>query len=68
MYNFTCDFATLSPPPPETQQLLAALPGNQVDTNRFLGTLAGTVPIPEFFAPENVLRIIGAASQRSTGA
>jgi hypothetical protein len=25
-------------------------------TGRFLGTIAGTVPIPEFFSPENLWR------------
>jgi hypothetical protein len=35
----------------------AALCGNQAEINRFFGTLAGAVPIPEFFASENVQRI-----------
>jgi flavin-dependent dehydrogenase len=62
MYEFTCQFfATLEQPPPELQQLFAALRGNQTETNRFFGSLAGTVPIPEFFAPENLQRVIGAA-------
>lgn len=39
-----------------TAMSLAALHGNQTETNRFLGVWAGTVPIPEFFAPENILR------------
>jgi len=47
-------------PSPELQQLFAALCGNQAETCRFLGTLTGTVPIPEFFAPENVHQIISA--------
>ena len=29
MYEFTCQLATMEPPPPEVQQVLAALPGNQ---------------------------------------
>lgn len=62
MYEFTSQFfSTLQQPPPELQQLFAVLRGNQAETNRFFGTLAGTVPIPEFFAPENLQRIIGAA-------
>jgi flavin-dependent dehydrogenase len=61
MYDLTCELASLQPPPPERQQLLAALCGNQEATNRFLGTIAGTVPIPEFFAPTNVERILQAA-------
>jgi len=58
MYQFTCQLAALEPPPPEMQDLFTALRGNQADTNRFLGTVAGTVPIPEFFAPENTQRIL----------
>jgi 2-polyprenyl-6-methoxyphenol hydroxylase-like FAD-dependent oxidoreductase len=61
MYELTCELARLQPPAPERQQLLAALCGNQEATNRFLGTVAGTVPIPEFFAPANVQRILQAA-------
>jgi flavin-dependent dehydrogenase len=60
MYQFTAEFASLDPPPPELQALFAALRGNQEETDRFFGTIAGTVPIPEFFAPENVERITGA--------
>lgn len=59
MYEFTCQLANLAEPPSsEMQQLLAALCGNQAETNRFLGTWAGTVPVPEFFAPENIGRIL----------
>jgi hypothetical protein len=59
MYDLSHQFAMLEPPPPDMQQLFAALRNNQEQTNRFFGTLAGTVPIPEFFAPENVGQIIG---------
>jgi 2-polyprenyl-6-methoxyphenol hydroxylase-like FAD-dependent oxidoreductase len=62
MYELTCQFATLQPPPPEMQQLMAALRDNQAETSRFIGTVAGTVPIPEFFAPENLSRIVGMAA------
>jgi len=59
MYEFTCQLANLAEPSsPEILQLLAALRGNQTETNRFLGTWAGTVPVPEFFAPENIQRIM----------
>lgn len=58
MYELTCQRASLTPPPPEMLQLLAALQGNQPDINRFFGIDAGTVPIPEFFSPENIGRII----------
>ncbi len=42
----------------ETDAPNTVLRGNQAETNRFLGTIAGTVSIPEFFAPENMQRII----------
>ncbi len=62
MYQLTCQRATLEPPAPQMSQLLAALRGNQHDTDRLIGVLVGTVPIPEFFAPGNIQRITGAAS------
>jgi hypothetical protein len=43
-------------------RLIAALDGNQDDTDRFFGVIAGTVPIPEFFAPGNIERITGTST------
>jgi flavin-dependent dehydrogenase len=57
-YELNCQMASFEPPAPEMQQLFVALRGNQVETSRFLGTIVGTVPVPEFFAPENLQRII----------
>ncbi|MGN6565780.1 MAG: NAD(P)/FAD-dependent oxidoreductase [Thermomicrobiales bacterium] len=65
VYDLTCQFATLEPPPPEMQQLFAALRENQADTDRFMGLLAGTTPAPAFFAPENIGRIMGAAQAQA---
>lgn len=62
MYEFTCQLASFEPPPPQMQQLFVALRGNQAETNRFLGTIAGTVSIPEFFSPENIGRILAGGS------
>ncbi len=59
IYEMTYQFASLQPPPLEQQQLLAALQHDQAQADRFFGTIAGTVPIPEFFSPENVARIMG---------
>ena len=61
MYELTCQRASLEPPAPQMSQLLAALRGNQHDTDRLIGVLLGTVPVPEFFAPGNIQRIKGAA-------
>jgi flavin-dependent dehydrogenase len=63
LFEFTCQLATLAPPPPDFQQLLAALHGNQEQTNRFFGLFAQTVSVPEFFAPENMQKIFGQSKQ-----
>ncbi|HYX60514.1 MAG TPA: NAD(P)/FAD-dependent oxidoreductase [Streptosporangiaceae bacterium] len=61
-YELTCQRATLEPPTPQMSRLIAALDGNQDDTDRFFGVIAGTVPIPEFFAPGNIERITGTST------
>ncbi|HZI18810.1 MAG TPA: NAD(P)/FAD-dependent oxidoreductase [Pyrinomonadaceae bacterium] len=58
MYEHTCQLARLEPPPPEMVSLLEALRGDPVETGRFVGTVAGTVPIRQFFSPENLRRIV----------
>jgi flavin-dependent dehydrogenase len=63
LFELTFQFATLQPPSAEQQRLFAALRHDQEQTDRFFGTVVGTVPIPEFFAPENIGRIMGAAGQ-----
>jgi len=60
LYELTYEFATLAPPTAEQQTLFAALRTNKEDTNRFFGVVAGTVRPNEFFAPENLGRIVGA--------
>jgi 2-polyprenyl-6-methoxyphenol hydroxylase-like FAD-dependent oxidoreductase len=60
-YEFACQLAPCAPPPPEMIQLFAALASNPAETNRFLGLFAQTVSPTEFFAPDNLQRIIGAA-------
>ncbi len=59
MYDYIRQFASLEPPTPEMQHLFAALRNNQEQTNRFFGTLVGTVSISEYFSPENIGQIIG---------
>ncbi|MGZ8810979.1 MAG: NAD(P)/FAD-dependent oxidoreductase [Thermoanaerobaculia bacterium] len=60
LFQMTCDLAKLEPPPPEMLSLFAALRDNEEESGRFMGTIAGTVPIPEFFSPENMQRLTGA--------
>ena len=62
MYEFTCQLASFEPPSPEMQHLFGAVYGNQAETNRLLGTIAGTVSVPEFFSPQNVGRIMAGSS------
>jgi hypothetical protein len=61
MYEFTCELATLEPPPPEMQELLAAVAGKQEAMGGFARMNAGTISPAEFFAPENVAAITAAA-------
>jgi flavin-dependent dehydrogenase len=61
IYEFTTQLATLAPPPPEVGQLLAAVAGNPDAMNMFAGVIAGTVSPMEFFAPDNIGRIMGVA-------
>jgi flavin-dependent dehydrogenase len=60
IYEFTSQMATMAPPPDEVAQLLAAVAGNREASDRFAGVIAGTVSPADFFAPENVGRILGA--------
>lgn len=65
MFEHTTQLARLAPPPPEMVSLLEALRGDRAEAGRFVGTVTGTVSIPEFFSPENVGRIVGASALRS---
>jgi flavin-dependent dehydrogenase len=62
-YEFTCQLATLAPPPPEIRQVLFALQNNPEQRTRFFGVLAHTVPVEDFFAPENLQRILGGTAK-----
>lgn len=64
MYDFTCQLATLQPPPPPMQQLFAALYGNQDATNQFYSAITGSSPLPAFMNPENLERIMTRAKRR----
>ncbi len=59
MYDMTFDFAQLDqPPPPETQQLLSAVARSREAMNDFVSMQAGTLPVPEFFNPDNIGRVM----------
>jgi 2-polyprenyl-6-methoxyphenol hydroxylase-like FAD-dependent oxidoreductase len=57
-FQATIDFARLQPPSPVMQQLFMALRERPRDRDRLFGTFAGTVPAGEFFAPDNLARIM----------
>jgi 2-polyprenyl-6-methoxyphenol hydroxylase-like FAD-dependent oxidoreductase len=61
MYEFTAQLATLEPPPPELQELLAAVQGNPEAMDGFARVNAGVTSPAVFFAEDNVARIFAAA-------
>ncbi len=61
IYEFTTQLATLESPPPEMQQLLGAVYGNREAMDSFASITAGTVSPVEFFDPEHIGQIMGAA-------
>src|SRR5262245_31865575 len=61
MYEFTCQLATLEPPPPELRQILGAIHRNQDAMDDFARMNAGTISPAIFFAPENVKAMTAAA-------
>jgi 2-polyprenyl-6-methoxyphenol hydroxylase-like FAD-dependent oxidoreductase len=63
MYDFTCQMATLEPPPPHMQQLFLALRFNQEATNQFYSAITGSRPVSEFMNPENLDRIVASAAR-----
>jgi hypothetical protein len=65
VYEFTDEFAQLEPPPPEMQQLIGAIHGNQEAMDDFVSVQASTLSAPEFFDPENIGRMMGGAGPPS---
>ena len=61
MYEFTTQLATLEPPPPDLQQLLGAVHGNQQAMDAFMRVTAGVTSPAEFFSEDNVGRIFAMA-------
>jgi flavin-dependent dehydrogenase len=60
LYEFTTQLATLEPPPPEMQQLLAAIAGNQAAMDAFVSVTAGTLSPREFFDPQRLEALLAA--------
>jgi 2-polyprenyl-6-methoxyphenol hydroxylase-like FAD-dependent oxidoreductase len=64
IYHFTTQLATLEPPPPQMQQLLGAVYGNQEAMDAFVSITAGTFSPVEFFDPEHIGRLMSLATAR----
>ncbi|HEY5952174.1 MAG TPA: NAD(P)/FAD-dependent oxidoreductase [Kofleriaceae bacterium] len=64
MYELTAQIAKMEPPPPEMQQLLGAVAGNQDAMDGWCRMNAGVTSPAEFLAPDNVGKIFAAAAQR----
>ena len=54
IFEFTAQMATLAPPPPEMQALLAAIHTNQAAMDDFVSVVSGDLSPERFFAPDNV--------------
>ena len=65
MYEMNAEQASMQPPTAETMALFRALQHQPLEKQQFLGTVAGTVPIREFYAPENIGRILAAAPTKA---
>lgn len=64
MYELTGQLADLAvPPPPEMQQLLALIAGNQKAMDEFASMFAGALPVPEFFNTAHIRSLTGAATE-----
>jgi hypothetical protein len=63
LYGLTCEFAKNEPPPADMRQLLAAASQSPEASDDFASVMAGTLPAPDFFSPDNAARIMREASK-----
>lgn len=61
IYGLTTDIATGEPPPPEMQAVLGAVARRQDAMDAWASVIAGTMAPADFFAPEHLGPIMGAA-------
>ncbi len=65
MYELTAQAASLEPPPPEMQELLGAIAGNQAAMDGFVQVNSGALPPADFFSPDNIGQIFAGAHTRA---
>jgi 2-polyprenyl-6-methoxyphenol hydroxylase-like FAD-dependent oxidoreductase len=58
-YEMALQVAALQPPDPQLAGLLAAVQGNQAAMDAFARLNSGVTSPPEFFAPDNLARLLG---------
>lgn len=61
-FEFSLPLAALEPPPPHVVDLQMAMVGNQAAMDAFVGLIAGTTRVEDFFAPDNLGAIMSAAA------
>jgi 2-polyprenyl-6-methoxyphenol hydroxylase-like FAD-dependent oxidoreductase len=59
MFDFTLDIAAFGPPRPEQLALMRTIEDRPDEVSRFLGVVSGATPIPEYFSPRNMIRLLG---------
>jgi 2-polyprenyl-6-methoxyphenol hydroxylase-like FAD-dependent oxidoreductase len=64
LFELTCGFATLEPPAEELRLVLDAASRRPADSRDFVSVIAGTLPVADFFGPENMARILSEAGDR----
>jgi flavin-dependent dehydrogenase len=62
LYELNYQFATHEPPSQELQQLFQALRTNSTERTNYIGAITGCISPTDFFAPENVARILATAN------
>ncbi|MEN3585332.1 NAD(P)/FAD-dependent oxidoreductase [Streptomyces sp. ZYX-F-203] len=64
-YDYVCTLAEMRPLRHDELQLMAALRGNQEETDRYIATHADIAPVSRFFEPSNLFLINDAARETS---
>jgi 2-polyprenyl-6-methoxyphenol hydroxylase-like FAD-dependent oxidoreductase len=60
MFLHTCELANLAAMPAQMLDLLRAIEDRPEEVSQFLGTTTGATPVDDFYAPQNVARLLGA--------
>ncbi len=68
LYEFAREMGKLEPPPQAVLDLFMALPGQQDAIDAYFGIFAQTVAVAEFFAPDNLARIMARTGAGAEGA